>query len=236
MPYLHWDTSEFLACRDQVVECRRKAQYYQEEMSKLQAQASREEEQFLCDKRPRVPNPFPEASTSPDKTAEEKKSGKEVVQYVKDRMDFERRIQAYLKQQTRRHQLLYNYAIVSKTWDGALHPMRSLLQYGRPFAEDPYYRRDVKDQAKQQPESKHSGRDILDFETAAEEVKPEWERHFEAQTTVKRQDRNKDAANAHEVKAGTPDGPAREDQQSREVPKSLMVNQLWLWAINSSTI
>jgi uncharacterized protein YfaP (DUF2135 family) len=56
MPYLHWDTSEFLTLRDRVIQCRSKVQFYQEEMSKVQARLKNADQEPDWDEL--VPSPF----------------------------------------------------------------------------------------------------------------------------------------------------------------------------------
>src|SRR2546423_5854491 len=125
MPYLHWDKAQHLEIRDRILRCRSHVQSIQE----LVADGMKNTEGGNVD-----------PCAWPTKVVKTPFSSQEPIENINSRQDFERSIQNFLKKQkAARHRLLYNYAITSRIWDGELHPMRSLLQYGRPFLEDAFY-------------------------------------------------------------------------------------------------
>jgi len=257
MPYLHWDTSEFLTLRDRVIQCRSKVQFYQEEMSKAQDRLKNADQELDWDEL--VPSPFPPSTTG---APSEKKVQ---TKYIHSRTELEREIEEFLKhQKSRRHQLLYNYSITSPSWDGALHPMRSLQQYGRPFIEEAYHRscegegegegenegkrlgEKLKGELKMNLQGKRKdgnkkerkirgGPDMLNHETGTEEIEPTYVRAFKAKQ-AKLAKINAQAAKGRTANPVSgpekPREPGDKDEEPKEIPKVLMFDQLWIWAIN----
>ena len=206
-----------------------------------------------------VPSPFPPSTTG---APSEKKVQ---TKYIHSRTELEREIEEFLKhQKSRRHQLLYNYSITSPSWDGALHPMRSLQQYGRPFIEEAYHRscegegegegenegkrlgEKLKGELKMNLQGKRKdgnkkerkirgGPDMLNHETGTEEIEPTYVRAFKAKQ-AKLAKINAQAAKGRTANPVSgpekPREPGDKDEEPKEIPKVLMFDQLWIWAIN----